>query len=240
MRVIMRPLDKLIPYPTNPKEHPPEQIERIAASIEEFGFLVPIVIDSEGVIVAGHGRYEAAKLLNLDRIPTVSAGNLSTEQIKAFRIADNRVAESDWIEEALQNELQALHDSGFDIELTGFSLEDITGRDDELEKRILAETEQDPTGDELEDIQQQITERLQEIQAADPERLSRAKAVILPLKKGSRSCLILADPSTANAIRELKRHHEAGEKSPLDALFRSIFSMKTTPENHEDDDRDHQ
>ena len=226
MKITMRPLDSLTPYPTNPKEHPPEQIERIAASIEEFGFLVPLVIDSEGVIVAGHGRYEAAKLLNLDRIPTVSAGNLTPDQIRAFRIADNRVAESDWIEEALQQELRDLHEAGFDIELTGFSLEDITGADDELERRILAEEEPDTETHALEDIQKQITDRLQEIQAADPERLNRAKAVILPLKKGSRSCLILADPGCADAIRELKRYAEAGQSSPLDALFRSIFSMK--------------
>ena len=212
----------------------------IATSIKEFGFLVPIVIDSTGAIVAGHGRYEAAKLLNLDRIPTVSAGALTPEQIKAFRIADNRVAESDWIEEALQQELRDLHDDGFDIELTGFSLEDITGRDDDLEKRILAEEELDAEASDLADIGKQITDRLQEIQAADPERLSRAKAVILPLKKGSRNCLILADPGCADAIRELKRYHEAGESSPLDCLFRSIFSMKTGHQNHEDDDRDHQ
>ncbi len=239
MKIRMQRLDKLIPYPTNPKAHPPDQIQMIAASIEEFGFLVPIVIDSQGVIVAGHGRYEAAKYLGMDRIPTISAGNLTPEQIRAFRIADNRVAESDWIEEALQQELRDLHAAGFDIELTGFTLEDITGRDDELERRILAEEEPADDENDLADIGKQITERLQEIQAADPERLSKAKAVILPLKKGSRSCLILADPSCADAIRELKRYADAGESSPLDCLFRSIFSMKTGHQNHEDDAPDH-
>ena len=226
MKITMRPLDKLIPYPGNPKDHPQDQVEKIAASIREFGFLVPLVIDAECVIVAGHGRYEAAKHLGMDRIPTVSAGNLTPDQIRAFRIADNRVAESDWIEEALQQELRDLHEAGFDIELTGFSLEDITGADDELERRILAEEESDTETHALEDIQKQITDRLQEIQAADPERLNRAKAVILPLKKGSRSCLILADPGCADAIRELQRYHAAGETSPLECLFRSIFSMK--------------
>lgn len=240
MRITMRSLDDLIPYAGNPKAHPPDQIQMIAASIKEFGFLVPLVIDSGNVIIAGHGRFSAAKHLGLDKVPTISAGNLTPEQIRAFRIADNRVAESDWIEEALQQELRDLHDSGFDIELTGFTLQDITGADDELERRILAEEEPADNENDLADIQQQITDRLQEIQAADPERLSKAKAVILPLKKGSRSCLILADPGTSYAIRELKRYHEAGEKSPLDCLFRSIFSMKTGHQNHEDDAPDHQ
>jgi len=239
MRVTMQRLDKLIPYPTNPKAHPPDQIQMIAASIEEFGFLVPIVIDSQGVIVAGHGRYEAAKYLGMDRIPTISAGNLTPEQIRAFRIADNKVAESDWLEDQLQQELRDLHNAGFDIELTGFTLEDITGTDDDLEKRILAEEEPADNENDLADIQQQITDRLQEIKAEDPERLSKAKAVILPLKKGSRSCLILADPGCADAIRELKRYAEAGEKSPLDCLFRSIFTMKTGKNDDENDPERH-
>jgi len=219
-------LDKLAPYTRNPKAHPPEQIQKIAASIAEFGFLVPLVIDSQNVIVAGHGRYEAARLLGMAEVPTINAGTLTPEHIRAFRIADNRVAESDWIEEALQEELRDLHAAGYDINLTGFSLEDITGAEDDLEKRIMAEEEHSPAN-EPDDIGKQITERLQEIAAIDPGRLDRAKAVILPLKRGSRTCLILADPNTGDAIRELQRYHDAGEASPLDCLFKSIFSMNS-------------
>lgn len=226
MKIKTIALDSLSKYGPNPKAHPPEQIQKIAASITEFGFLVPLVIDTQGVIVAGHGRYEAARLLGMAEVPTVNAGNLTPEQIRAFRIADNRVAESDWIEEALQEELRDLHAAGYNLDLTGFSLEDITGADDDLEKRILQE-EEHTTASDTTDIGEQITDRLQEIEAADPGRLDRSRAVILPLKRGSRTCLILADPSTADAIRELQRYHEAGEASPLDCLFRSIFSMKT-------------
>ena len=239
MTIIDKPLHSLTPYPSNPKEHPPEQIERIAASIQEFGFLVPLVIDSQGVIVAGHGRYEAARLLKLETVPTISAGSLTPEQIRAFRIADNRVAESAWDDAVLEQELRELHAAGFDIELTGFTLEDITGRDDELEKRILAEEEVNPEEADPDAIGKQIRDHLQEIAAADPDRVSRAKAIVLPLKKGSKSCLILADPGTADAIRELKRYAETGEKSPLDCLFRSIFTMKNAHIDHENDDPDH-
>jgi ParB-like chromosome segregation protein Spo0J len=227
MKVEMKRLDSLTPYARNPKAHPPEQVQKIAASIREFGFLVPCVIDSQGVIVAGHGRYEAARLLDMAEVPTVNAGNLSPDQIKAFRIADNKVAESDWMEEALQEELRELHAAGYNLDLTGFTLETITGADDELEKRILSEQEpppQEETG--IADITRQIQERIQEIAAADPQRLKKSKAIILPLKRGSRSCFILVDPNTADAIRELQRYHAAGETSPLDCLFRSIFSMK--------------
>jgi ParB-like chromosome segregation protein Spo0J len=227
MKIEMKSLDSLSKYDTNPKAHPPEQVAQIAGSIKEFGFLVPLVIDSQGVIVAGHGRYEAAKLLCLAEVPTVSAGDLSPDQVRAFRIADNRLAESDWIEQALQEELHALHIAGYDLNLTGFAIEDITGADDELERRILAEEEHTP-GEEnsADDFTRQISERIQEIAAADPKRFEKAEAVILPLRKGTRDCFILVDPSCADAIRELRRYHAAGEASPLDCLFKSIFTMK--------------
>ena len=228
MNITMKSIATLLPYQSNPKAHPPEQITKIAASISEYGFLVPLVIDNESVIIAGHGRYRAAKLLGLKEVPTVSAGNLTAAQIRAFRIADNKVAESDWLDEALQAELRELHNAGYDIGLTGFTLEEITGPDDDLEKQIMAEQEPPPVDNtSIADITKQIQDRMQEIAAADPKRLEKAQAIILPLKKGSRSCFILADPNTGDAIRELQRYHDAGESSPLDCLFRSIFSMKT-------------
>jgi len=230
MKIKIIALDKLTPYDRNPKEHPPEQIKKIAASIAEFGFLVPLVVDTQGVIVAGHGRYEAARLLGMAEVPTVNIGNLTPEQIRAFRIADNRAAESDWIEDILQEELRELHAAGYDIELAGFTLEDITGADDELELKIMGEKEPPPPGEEngIEDVAKQITDRLQEIAAGDPKRFEKSKAIILPLRRGCRSCLVLADPNTGDAIRELQRYHAAGETSPLECLFKSIFTMKAS------------
>jgi ParB-like chromosome segregation protein Spo0J len=226
MKVTLRPLDALTPYAGNPKAHPPEQIQKIAASIREFGFLVPLVVDRQGLIIAGHGRYEAARLLGTEKVPCIDAGRLSPEQVRAFRIADNKVAECDWIEEVLLEELKSLSASGYDITLTGFTVEDITGDGDELERKILDEKEHAPTPDR-EDLAEQINERLQEIAAADPGRFDAANAIVLPLKRGSRKCFVLVDPATADAIRELERYAAAGETSPLECLFRSIFSMKT-------------
>lgn len=118
-------LDKIIPYVNNPKAHPDDQIKKIASSIKEFGFKVPIIVDKDFVIIAGHGRYYAAKLLGLDKVPVIIAEDLTPAQVKAFRIADNKVAESEWDYESLLAELEQLKDLDYDIKLTGFDEEEI-------------------------------------------------------------------------------------------------------------------
>jgi 16S rRNA G966 N2-methylase RsmD len=105
------------PYEKNAKIHPQKQIEQIANSIKEFGFNQPIVVDKNNVIIIGHGRYEAAKLLGLKEIPTLKV-NLTEEQAKAYRLADNKLNESDWNMGLVIEELKGLSDEMFD--LTGF------------------------------------------------------------------------------------------------------------------------
>ncbi|MBO8180281.1 MAG: ParB N-terminal domain-containing protein [Archaeoglobus sp.] len=126
------PLDKIIPYVNNPKKHPEEQIKKIASSILEFGFKVPIIVDKDYVIIAGHGRYEAAKRIGLKEVPVIVADDLSPAQVKAFRIADNKVAESDWDLEALAAELEQLKEIDYDLELTGFDDEEVRSLIDDL------------------------------------------------------------------------------------------------------------
>ena len=92
-------IDKIYPYTNNPKEHPPEQINKIASSIKNFGFTVPIIIDNQNEIIAGHGRYKAAQKLELDKIPCIVRDDLNEAQVKALRLADNKVTESEWDEE---------------------------------------------------------------------------------------------------------------------------------------------
>ena len=118
-------IDSLIPYINNPKKHPEEQINKIASSIKNYGFTVPIVIDNQNEIIAGHGRYEAAKKLGLKEIPCIVRDDLNTAQIKALRIADNKVAESEWDYELLGVELEDLSLKGFELSLTGFDDEEI-------------------------------------------------------------------------------------------------------------------
>jgi len=113
-------IDELQPYERNSKKHPAEQIDKIAKSIEEFGFLVPILIDDSNSIIAGHGRLMAARKLGLDEVPTISVSHLTDAQIRAYRIADNKLTESAWDIELLSQEVEELKLDGFDIDLTGF------------------------------------------------------------------------------------------------------------------------
>ena len=126
--IVPRAVEELRPYERNPRKHPPKQIEKLAASIREFGFLIPVVIEADGRIIAGHARVEAAKRLGLAQVPTIEIRHLSASQVQAFRIADNRLAElAQWDEQALAIELKALSelDLNFDVEITGFELAEI-------------------------------------------------------------------------------------------------------------------
>ena len=88
-----RSISSLKPYPRNARTHSPKQIQQIAASIREFGFTVPVLIDADGMILAGHARIEAAKLLDLKQVPTIRIDHLSEAQKRAYILADNRLAE---------------------------------------------------------------------------------------------------------------------------------------------------
>ena len=116
----------LIPYVNNSRIHSEEQVLQIAASIKEFGFLNPIIIDGHNGIIAGHGRVMAAKKLKIKELPCIDASHLSEAQKKAYVIADNKIAlNSEWDEGLLRIELNALDDLGFDLTLTGFSLDEL-------------------------------------------------------------------------------------------------------------------
>jgi DNA modification methylase len=116
-----RPTHSLRPYPGNARTHSPKQIKQIARSIERFGFNNPVLVDDDDKIIAGHGRVEAAKLLNMKTVPTVRLSHLSETEKKAYILADNRLAEkAGWDNDLLAIELQGLVDIGFDVLLTGF------------------------------------------------------------------------------------------------------------------------
>ncbi|WP_419636909.1 ParB N-terminal domain-containing protein, partial [Thiolapillus sp.] len=114
--------ERLIPYAKNARSHSPAQVSQIAASITEFGFVNPILVGDDGVIVAGHGRLLAAQQLGMETVPVIVLSYLSAIQRQALVIADNRLAlNAAWDEELLSLELQGLDEMGFDIDLLGFS-----------------------------------------------------------------------------------------------------------------------
>jgi ParB/RepB/Spo0J family partition protein len=117
--VTMWPVADLIPYTNNPKQHPDEQIQKLASSIKNYGWDQPIVVDGNGEIIKGHGRLQAAERLNLTEVPVIERPDLTDAQAKAARIADNKTAESAWDDELLAVELEQI-DASFSAEQLGF------------------------------------------------------------------------------------------------------------------------
>ena len=128
MKIETMPTGQLVPYARNARTHSDDQVAQIAASIAEFGFTNPILIGEDGVIIAGHGRLMAAQQLGLAEVPVIRLAHLTEIQRRALVIADNRIAENaGWDEGLLAAELSALQELSFDLDLIGFSDEDLAG-----------------------------------------------------------------------------------------------------------------
>lgn len=138
MQIVNKKIDEIIPYENNPRIND-EAVEYVKKSIKEFGFKVPCVIDKNGTLITGHTRYKASKELGLKEIPCIIADDLTEEQIKAFRLADNKVSDySIWDNKKLLQELEVI---GFDI-FSGFSISDLFEDIlDENDNEILEENE---------------------------------------------------------------------------------------------------
>lgn len=125
MKTELWPLERLIDYARNPRKND-HAVDRVAAAIKEFGFRVPIIAKSDGLVVDGHLRLKAARKLGLVEVPVVLADDLTDAQVKAFRISVNRMAElAEWDNELLALELGELGELGFDLDLTGFASDEI-------------------------------------------------------------------------------------------------------------------
>src|SRR2546430_11295024 len=125
MHVEMRPIASIRPYENNPRLND-AAVDAVAATIREFGFRQPIVVDEQGVIIVGHTRYKAALKLGLEKVPVHVATGLTPAQIKAYRIADNQTASlSQWDYDVLPLELAELQKLNVDLDVTGFSAEEI-------------------------------------------------------------------------------------------------------------------
>jgi hypothetical protein len=126
-RIEVWPIEKLVPYERNARTHSPEQISQLAASIVEFGFTNPILVDSEQGVIAGHGRLEAARDLALDEVPVVVLDHLTPKQKKAYIIADNKLAlNAGWDMSLLREEVVELQLADFDLSLMGFDEKEIS------------------------------------------------------------------------------------------------------------------
>lgn len=127
-RIELWPVERLVPYERNARTHGPEQIAQLAASISEFGFLNPILVDSKDGILAGHGRLAAAKDIGLAEVPVVVLDHLTAAQRKAYVIADNKLAlNAGWDMSLLQEEVASLQLQEFDLDLLGFDERELAG-----------------------------------------------------------------------------------------------------------------
>jgi len=127
-KVERRKVKDLVPYAKNARTHSEEQIEQIAHAIEQWGWTVPCLVDEKGGLIAGHGRVLAAKQLGLDEVPVVVARGWSAAQKRAYVLADNKLTENGgWDDDLLKVEIGELQGEGFDLTLTGFSMDEIGG-----------------------------------------------------------------------------------------------------------------
>lgn len=134
MKIVTKKIASLKPYAKNAKKHDKRQVEMIAESIKEFGFTQPVLIDENNVVVAGHGRILGAKKAGLTEVPTVCLSELTKEQIKAYRLSDNKLNESGWNQNLVDLELKEL----FDFDMSKFGFPDMFSDDAEEESESVS------------------------------------------------------------------------------------------------------
>jgi site-specific DNA-methyltransferase (adenine-specific) len=184
MEIVLKRLSDISPYENNPRKND-EAVKYVAESIKEFGFKVPIVIDRNNIIVAGHTRYKAAKKLNIKEVPCIVADDLTDEQVKAFRLADNKVAEkAEWDFELLSDELDGLFD--FDMTVFGFDEEEEEEKPEVHEDDYEIEPPEEPKA-KLGDIYKLGNHRLMCGDSTSLEDVERLMA-------GEKACMGFTDP----------------------------------------------
>ena len=188
MKIIEKKVEELIPYVNNPRNNE-AAVDFVAASIKEFGFKNPIIIDKDGVIVAGHTRHAAAKKLGLESVPCIMADDLTEQQIKAFRLADNKTAElATWDLEKLEIELESIGD----LEMTEFGFESFENSENG------SESTPEMAEDELPDIPEEPKSKLGDVYILGEHRLicgdSTDSKVIERLMGGQKADMVFTDP----------------------------------------------
>lgn len=134
LNIIYRQIKDLKPYKKNAKKHSKEQVEQIANSIKEFGFTQPVIIDKNNCVVAGHGRILGARKAGLKQVPTVCLEELTEEQIKAYRLVDNKLNESEWDSDLLKQSLDEIAE--MDMEVFGFTIDSLADETVEVEPDV--------------------------------------------------------------------------------------------------------
>ena len=220
-QIILQPIEALIPYARNSRTHSDEQVAQIAASIREFGFTNPVLVDDEGGIVAGHGRVMAARQIGMTAVPTINVGWLSEQQRRAYVIADNQLAmNAGWDESVLAQEVAWLQDHQFNTDLLGFNADFLDG--------LLAEEAATDVGltdqDDAPSLQAEPVTRLGDVWVMGKHRLmcgdSTSINSVKTLMNGEKADLCFTSPPYGQ-----QRDYENGGISDWDALMNGVFSI---------------
>lgn len=214
-------INTVIPYARNPRNNQ-GAISKVAGSIKEFGWQQPIVVDSEMVVIAGHTRLAAAQSLGMDKVPIVVAENLTPAQVKAYRLADNRVSqEAEWDHDLLTLELQDLVGEEYDLDLTGFS-------DDELAALLAEETEGLTDEDAVPDVPENPVTVLGDVWLLGNHRLmcgdSTSIDAVEKLMDGQKADMVFTDPPYNVAFNGRSGKHDVIKNDNLsDAEFAAFI-----------------
>lgn len=235
LKIIYKNIDDLLPYARNSRTHSDAQVSQIAASIREFGFTNPVLIDEHGSIIAGHGRVMAARKLKLTEVPTITLSHLSETQRRAYVIADNKLAlNAGWDDEMLRLEFESLEELGFDLGLTGFS-------EDEISALIPVELTEGLTDeDEVPEVPAEPVTKLGDVWILGNHRLmcgdSTSIDAVEKLMDGQKADVLFTDPPYGIDFKPQRGTHEkilndnlddADFDSFLDGVFSSaLLSMK--------------
>ena len=188
-------IDKLIPYANNARTHSDEQIAQIASSIKEWGFTIPILADESGMIIAGHGRVQAARKLKINELPVMVAKNWTEEQKRAYVIADNKLAlNAGWDDELLKLEMDFLDKSGFDLDLIGFSEEELNDFEEMEENETTGLVDDDQTPE----VSKKVTTVLGDVWLLGNHRIMCGDSMdinaIEKLMNGDKADMVFTDP----------------------------------------------
>ena len=201
-RIELWPLDRLVPYARNARTHSDEQVAQIAASIAEFGFNNPVLVDTNAGIIAGHGRVLAARKLGIDQVPVVVLDHLSETQKRAYILADNRIGENaGWDDEILRTELTDLKDADLDLALLGFDEDEVANLFAEVAPEV-APSENEEAPEEVPEAPEEPVTRPGDIWLIGPHRLicgdCRDYAVVKRLLDGARANVVITSPPYAS------------------------------------------
>lgn len=224
LNITYRKVEDLIPYVNNSRKHSDQQVAQIAASIKEFGWTNPILVDKDKGIIAGHGRLMAARKLKMGDVPTIELSHLSDAQKKALVIADNKLAlNADWDTQILSLELSELQDIGFDLDILGFDANELNALLDPEEVEGLTDEDAVP------EVPEEPKTKLGDIYQLGNHRLmcgdSTSIDAVEKLMDGQKADMVFTDPPYNVAFNGRSGKHDVIKNDNLpDAEFRNFIA----------------